>query len=113
MAKMRKQDLTDEQLESEDTWESQTAVAHPAVKSPRTVVSVSFPIDDFVLVEAGARRSHETVSHFIRQAAVDRAQALSTLMTATSGWGNWVVFRGVITDAPRVKQTPDLSPATA
>lgn len=71
MSKRREEQLRE--LEDPKTWEEAGEV-HPAVKSPRAVVSVAFPRDEFGRVAEAARAEGVKISAFIREAAVERAE---------------------------------------
>jgi len=61
------------ELEDPATWEA-AGEAHPAVASPRAVVSVAFPREEFGRVAEAARARGMTLSAFIREAALERAK---------------------------------------
>ena len=70
MAKLSARQLRE--LEDPATWEA-AGEAHPAVASPRAVVSVAFPREEFGRVAEAARARGMKLSAFIREAAVERA----------------------------------------
>lgn len=61
-------------LEDPDNWDFENAEEALPIKSPRAVVSVSFPRADFETVVRAARAAGERTSEFIRAAALQRAQ---------------------------------------
>jgi len=62
-------------LENPESWDYDNAQARGPVKSPRVVVSVAFPHEDFVTVSECAERSGKKTSEFIREAALEKAKA--------------------------------------
>ena len=71
MSKLSEKQLRE--LEDPATW-GEGGDVHPAVKSPRAVVSVAFPRDEFGRVAEAARAQGMTLSAFIREAALERAK---------------------------------------
>jgi hypothetical protein len=60
------------ELQDPQTWDDGADEVRPPVKSPRAVVSVAFPAEDFRRVAEQARRRGMKTSEFIRKAALDQ-----------------------------------------
>ena len=71
MASMDEEEL--EELQNAGSWEEDGAIAQPAGKAPRAIVSVAFPREDFERVTAQAKLAGMKTSEFIRQAALEKA----------------------------------------
>ena len=72
-------DMSDEELQDESTWDMENVeeqLPTPERKA-RAVVSVAFPAEDIGIVSAAARNADMKLSAFIRDAAVERANALT------------------------------------
>src|SRR4051812_11389135 len=59
-----------DELQDPNTWEDEGDV-RPPVRSPRAVVSVAFPREDFQRIASYAKRHGMKTSEFIRQAALE------------------------------------------
>ena len=71
--------MSDKDLQDESTWDFQNVeeqLPTPERKA-RAVVSVAFPAEDIGIVSAAARNADMKLSAFIRDAAVERANALT------------------------------------
>ncbi len=72
-------DMSDEELQDESTWDLENVeeqLPTPERKA-RAVVSVAFPAEDIGIVSAAARNADMKLSAFIRDAAVEKANALT------------------------------------
>lgn len=65
--------MNERELQNPENWDLAGAVAFEPVKSPRSVVSVSFGHDDLAAVTQAARERGMKTSEFIRTAAVTEA----------------------------------------
>ena len=65
--------MDEQELRNPASWNMDEAVLHEPVKTPRSVVSVSFGQDDLAAVAQAARESGMKTSEFIRNAAVMEA----------------------------------------
>jgi hypothetical protein len=72
---MHEKELRD--LQDPNSWDDESAAVHPAVESPRAVVSVSFSREDLQSVAEFARSHGKKVSTIIREAALERATQAS------------------------------------
>lgn len=74
-----------------DEWAFERAEVHEPSKSPRAVVSVAFPRDDFDRVSEAAGISNMKVSEFIRIAALERVERVTggspSYTVSTTGGG--------------------------
>ncbi len=69
-------DLTDEELQDESAWDFESAQQMaPAERKARAVVSVAFPGEAFDYVSEAAEGAGMKISHFIREAAIEKAAA--------------------------------------
>lgn len=78
----RLRDMSDEELQDESTWDFEDVEEQlPTPKrKARAVVSVAFPAVDIGIVSAAARNADMKLSAFIRDAAVEKASALTLTM---------------------------------
>jgi hypothetical protein len=67
--------MKEDELRNPANWAMEDATLHPPVKSPRSVVSVSFGSDDLAIVANAAREAGMKTSEFIRNAAVEQARS--------------------------------------
>jgi hypothetical protein len=72
---MHEKELRD--LQDPNSWDDENAEVHPAVESPRAVVSVSFSREDLQRVSEFARSHGKKVSTIIREAALEGATQAS------------------------------------
>lgn len=86
-------DMTDEELQDESMWDGENAQQlPPAERKARAIVSVAFPGEDFDFVSATARTVGMKLSHFIREAAIEKAAtivltvAFDAVPTTTQGF---------------------------
>ena len=69
-------EMTDEELRDESMWDFENAEQlPPPERKARAIVSVAFPGADFDCVSEAARNADMKVSHFIREAAIEKATA--------------------------------------
>ena len=69
-------DMTDDELRDESTWDFESAEQlAPPERKARAVVSVAFPGDAFDYVSEAAEGAGMKLSHFIREAAIEKAAA--------------------------------------
>ncbi len=61
-------------LENPESWDYDNLQTKEPVKSPRVVVSVAFPREDFITVSQCAERLGKKTSEFIREAALEKAK---------------------------------------
>ena len=67
-------DMTDEELQDESAWDFESAEQLPSPeRKARAVVSVAFPGNVFDYVAQAADRAGMKISHFIRDAAIEKA----------------------------------------
>lgn len=83
-------DTSAHELEEPEAWETGQAAKHPGVQGRRAVVSVSFPRDEFEVIDECAERAGEKLSEYIRKAALSRALSHSAvaappIMSGSSG----------------------------
>jgi hypothetical protein len=62
----------------DDEWDFDAAERQRATRGNRAIVSVGFRSDDFARVAEAAHRNDQPISQFIREAALDRAQGLTS-----------------------------------
>lgn len=78
-------DMTDEELQDESGWDFESAEQlAPREQKARAVVSVAFPGDAFDFVSDAAERSGMKISHFIREAAFEKAAATTIYLGAAA-----------------------------
>ncbi len=71
-------EMSDEELQDESMWDFEDGEHLPApVRKPRAIVSVAFPGEDIGIVSAAARNADMKLSHFIREAAMEKAAAVA------------------------------------
>ncbi len=69
-------DMSDEELRDESKWDFEnTEQLPPPERKARAIVSVAFPAADFDYVSEAARNASMKISHFIREAAIEKASA--------------------------------------
>ena len=74
-------DMTDKELQDESGWDFESAEQlAPREQKARAVVSVAFPGDAFDFVSDADERSGMKISHFIREAAFEKAKELAELL---------------------------------
>lgn len=61
-------------LENPESWDYDNLETKEPVKSPRVVVSVAFPREDFITVSQCAERLGKKTSEFIREVALEKAK---------------------------------------
>lgn len=86
-----------EELRNPEQWEEEGSI-RPGVKSPRAVVSVSFPRGELERVSEEARRSGMKLSEYIRSAALDRARRSQSPNTVVRSLSS---TQGVVSDYPQ------------
>jgi hypothetical protein len=74
-----------------EEWDFESSEARAPVKARRTVVSVSFPIEDFQVVARHAEAFGFKVSEFIRQAALEKTRGSREEPTVHLGGGGTAV----------------------
>jgi hypothetical protein len=108
---MTEQQRDPRQLEHEDEWDLENAARMPPVRGRRTIVSVAFPPSDFQIIANVSASLQVPVSQFIREAAVEKAQAQTTIKSLTWTAGNLAYSRtdfaspGTISPAQGVKSS--------
>ena len=75
MRSSRPVDREEEELMDPASWDDASLEVRQPTKKPRAVVSVAFPSADFDLISAKAREQGETVSGYIRTAALEHAKS--------------------------------------
>jgi len=66
--------MSDEELlQDEHAWDFEAGEAQRASRGRRSVVSVGFKPEEFRAVNEAARRHHQPLSQFIREAALEKA----------------------------------------
>ena len=71
-------EMSDEELRDESTWDFENAEQlPPPARKARAIVSVAFPGADFDYVSEAARNARMKISHFIRAAALEKADAVT------------------------------------
>jgi hypothetical protein len=93
-----------EDLQNPEQWEDE-GETRPGVKSPRAVVSVSFPRDELDCVSAEAQRKGMKLSEFIREAALARARPTPTAFTGVRSVSSQDVFSDYPQNRPRGTRT--------
>ncbi len=69
-------EMSDEELRDESMWDFENAEQlPPPERKARAIVSVAFPGADFDYVSQAARNADVRLSHFIREAAIEKASA--------------------------------------
>lgn len=69
-------EMSDEELRDESMWDFENAEQlPPPERKARAIVSVAFPGADFDYVSQAARNADMKLSHFIREAAIEKASA--------------------------------------
>lgn len=69
-------EMSDEELRDESKWDFENAEQlPPPARKARAIVSVAFPATDFDFVSEAARNASMKLSHFIREAAIEKASA--------------------------------------
>ena len=73
-------DMSDEELQDPAAWDFEGAEELPTPeRKARAVVSVAFPADVFDYVAQAAERAGMKISHFIREAALEKAASATTV----------------------------------
>jgi len=62
-------------LENQETWDYNNLEIKEPVKSPRVVMSVAFPHEDFLIVSKYAESLGKKTSEFIREAALEKSKS--------------------------------------
>ena len=79
-------DREEEELMDSESWDDDSLEVKQPVKKPRAVVSVAFPSKEFELIAAKAREQGETVSGYIRAAALAQSKSsLTSIVWSTTG----------------------------
>lgn len=79
-------DMSDEELRDESKWDFENAEQlPPPERKARAIVSVAFPGTDFDYVSKAARNADMKVSHFIREAAIEKASAATPRLSFAVG----------------------------
>ena len=86
MRNNRPVDKEEEELMDPASWDDDSLAVRQPTKKPRAVVSVAFPSADFELISAKAREKGETVSGYIRTAALEHAKSpVTSVMWSGTG----------------------------
>ncbi len=71
-------DMSDEELQDESVWDDENAQQlPPPERKARAIVSVAFPGEAFDYISAAARDADMKLSHFIREAAIEKATSVA------------------------------------
>lgn len=62
------------ELQDPDAWDYEHAEPYPAAHLPRAVVTVTFQGEDFIRVTKQAEQRGMTLTDFIREAVLDKAE---------------------------------------
>ena len=91
-------EMSDEELRDESKWDFDNAEQlPPPARKARAIVSVAFPAADFDYVSQAARNADMKLSHFIREAALEKASVatptvyLNAVRTETKTVGRVIV----------------------